>query len=209
VDRATDRSTASDIWDAGMEGGAGAPSALCFERCTLGGDPADKCHALEHVACSHLQAQAGLTGYCRPICSTDQDCGAGACDRHSGACLDRDEPPDGTFGTSCGDEDARCQGLCIELNELASVCSHRCVFGSAAACAGSSAESRGACVTVTQGGGIGDVGYCMPVCDCPEDCPDKTAVCDPFADATLEATLGALGTCVAPELALHEPIDCR
>lgn len=199
--------------DAGIEQDAGAaPSrALCFERCEVGGASAGKCHELPQLACEPLSNAQGRAGFCRPVCSRDLDCGEELfCDRRTGACVDGLTTSGGALGTPCeAGQGSDCEGLCVDVNEARSLCSHRCVFGSANVCASSTPSRKaGGCLTVTPGGGIGDVGFCIALCDCPGDCPDETAVCDPFEDEALERTFGALGTCIDPKLALHEPLSC-
>ena len=195
--------------DAGVEADAGAaPSALCFEGCHVGGYAAGKCHEAPQIACEPLGTKGA--GFCRPVCSTDAECEHGACDRRSGTCIDAPTRRDATFGIPCDHDNNHCDGLCIDVNEKQSLCTHRCVFGSPSSCVDPSAEARGGgCLVVTPGGGIGDIGYCMPLCECPGDCPDKSSVCDPFDDKTLKDTFGTAGVCTAPEIALHEPLECR
>jgi hypothetical protein len=196
--------------DAGLEIDAGVDTsaAFCFERCRLSGSADGKCHELEEVACEPLGAKD--TGFCRPVCSVDSQCPHGACDRRSGACVDRQPRTDTTFGTPCEIDRSDCDGLCIDVNEKQSLCTHRCVFGAPGSCVDPATEGRrGGCVVVTPGGGIGDVGYCMPLCECADNCPDKTSVCDPFKDTTLEKTFGTAGVCTDKDIALNEPLECK
>jgi hypothetical protein len=102
-----------------------------------------------------------------------------------------------------------CDGLCVRLNGVTSVCSRRCVFGDTSECAPATGGLRlGGCLFATQGGSIGDVGYCGELCDCSEDCFEPAFVCDSFDDANLERTFGRKGVCTAPELVLRRALSC-
>jgi hypothetical protein len=202
--------------DAGVDADASASTpaarALCFARCSIG-STREKCRSVPHVACEPApDAATPEVGYCRPICTVDRDCPDGHCDLSRASCVDALAPPPPlAFGARCDvGQLGACQGLCVDLNRQAPICSQRCVFGSADECAPGDMKGRqGACVLTTPAGSIGDTGYCAPLCDCPEDCPNATDLCDPFMDDVLERTLGRPGVCTAPELALHEPLVCE
>jgi hypothetical protein len=138
-------------------------------------------------------------------CGAEPDAGAGPDSA-------TDAPPDAPDDAASADGGSAvwCSGLCVDLGDAASVCSHRCVFGDTAECAPvSGAARRGGCLYVTPGGTVGDLGYCAEVCDCNDQCSEPTSVCDAFGDATLEAAFGRKGVCTAPELALKGPIVCN
>jgi len=209
---------ASDDPDAGADvdadaGGVGldaSVTALCFERCTLGTASSPKCHDQPSVACERLAPGPANAGYCRPLCTVDADCSTGRCDLLNGTCTPAGGASTRNLGRACTEDTSdECGALCVSIDDAPALCSHRCVFGSPADCAPSGAPGRYAgCVLTSRGGGIGDVGYCAQLCDCPDDCGSPTQVCDPFQDDVLESTLGRSGTCTAPELALHEPLIC-
>jgi hypothetical protein len=191
------------------DAGAGR-SSLCFEQCTVGSGASTKCHAAPSVACEPLSG--GSSGaFCRPACSTNRDCPERACNLRTGVCTDEVAGVDSTLGMAC---DARvtsndCDGLCVSLDSSHGVCSHRCIFGDSADCAGTDGiVHAGGCVLSTPGGDIGDVGYCAQLCDCPGDCRDPDFVCDPFEDRTLETAFGRKGVCTPRALALRTPITC-
>jgi hypothetical protein len=199
--------------DAGIDDDAGAErdgiSALCLPRCEVGTGSASKCGSGQS-ACERL-AEESSHGYCRPICTVDSDCSSGQCDLKHGICVAAAPVQGLPMGAACEvlDDHASCTGLCLEIEAAPSMCSHRCVFGSSNECAMGDEQGRqGACVLTTPGGGIGDIGYCAPLCSCPDDCPDSTHVCDPFEDDVLERALGRPGVCTSSELAIHEPLVC-
>jgi len=194
--------------DAGVE--SSEISALCLPRCEVGTNSASKCGSGQ-IACERLGQQSSQ-GYCRPICTIDADCSTGQCDLKHGVCV-AGAPNEGfPMGRACDpldDPADLCAGLCLQIEGAPSMCSHRCVFGSSNECAMGDEEGRqGACVLTTPGGGIGDIGYCAPLCSCPEDCLDPSHVCDPFEDDVLERALGRPGVCTSVELAIHEPLVC-
>ncbi len=103
-----------------------------------------------------------------------------------------------------------CEALCIELNDVASSCSRRCVFGSTEECAPASGGlRRGACMFVTPGGSIGDLGYCAELCDCSDDCIDPTFACDALDDSALELALGRKGVCTLRQLVVKRALACQ
>ena len=215
---------------------AGEGDDLCFESCTVGSSASAKCHERPHVACAPLPdasmpEQSDSTGYCRPLCAVDADCDAGrSCDPARGVCV-ADPVSDPEFGLRCQnagapDDDAdagapgdagtgssgvvdSCTGLCVQLNETPEQCSRACVFGSADECGPASGGlRRGACVFVTPGGGISDLGYCAELCDCNDDCIEPTFVCDEL-DETLRKVFGRGGVCTDPALVLARELACE
>jgi hypothetical protein len=211
-----------DDADAGRS--ASAP-ALCFEGCRLGAAEQSKCHGRARVACAPIEDSPDAGSFCRPLCANDEECGARACDPAHGVCTDGVES-DRTFGLRCeaeaqagvdSDADAGsdasagalCAGLCVQLNAAPALCSRRCVFGAAGECAPASGGlRRGACVFASEGGGIGDVGYCGELCDCNDDCIEATFVCDAFEDKALESAFGHAGVCTDPALVLTHALKC-
>jgi hypothetical protein len=187
-----------------------ARSSLCLEECSVGRFAGAKCHAVPSVACEPLPSSSS-GAFCRPVCSTNLDCDGRTCDVRTGVCTDRVAVADSTLGLTCDARTASndCEGLCVSLDSTHGVCSHRCIFGDSADCAGSSGiVHAGGCVLSTPGGDIGDVGYCAQLCDCPGDCRDPGFACDPFDDRTLETAFGRKGVCTPRALALRTPITC-
>ena len=223
-----------NVDDPGAVGDAGQSGrGLCFEGCTLGASVTTKCGGVSHVACAPLGA-ATAAGYCRPVCSTNADCPSGACDPARGVCV-AGAVTDTTFGLRCsagGDGGAdgaapdgansdgassgpdaggphACGDVCVALGSASDVCSRRCVFGSTDECAPASGGlRRGACLFVTTGGSIGDLGYCGELCDCNDDCVEPSFVCDAFSSASLSNAFGRKGVCTPPELVLNRPLPC-
>jgi hypothetical protein len=176
----------------------GSERALCLEACDFGDPEAleSKCHGRLDVACEELDD----TSFCRPLCMTDADCGVLGCDRLDGVCRSAElVTPDLHFGTEC-DADAEepgCSGLCLELDAQYAICSHRCTFGDASDCAAAGSKLPSACVLVSPGGTLGDVGYCAELCDCNDDCASAAGICASFDDEVLEDTFGYLGSCTS------------
>lgn len=202
--------------DAGVDDDAGAaasadPPALCFEGCALGTGADPKCHGLDHVGCELLSEGSSSDGFCRPLCTTDDDCSDRSCDRRSGACVESPAVPDPTFGRQCDPDGGalECDGLCVDLTDDYAVCSHRCVFGEPGDCTGAPSAPRGGCLFSSEGGSIADVGFCGELCDCPEQCSASGAVCDGFTDEELVRVFGRKGVCAPEALATGEPITCK
>lgn len=198
--------------DGGPDGGA-SPTALCFAACSVGSSAGSKCGGIETVACAPL-AEGKPEGFCRPVCTTDQDCSADRlCDPRTGACVDSSERmPGADLGAPCDPMGAasQCDGICAELSSDSALCSHRCVFGREGDCAPlDDALATGGCLFVTPDGTLGDLGFCAELCDCSDDCVTADAVCDPLDDPDLEAAFGRPGVCTPPDLALGEPIACN
>jgi len=142
------------------------------------------------------------------VCDTmSSGVGAGGADNAAGG-------EGGTFeagaaGAASDETAAACAGQCLKLNGASSVCSRRCVFGNTDECAPATGGlRRGACVFVTPGGTIGDLGYCAELCDCNQDCVEQTFTCEAFDDASLESAFGRKGTCVPPDYAGKHSLVC-
>jgi hypothetical protein len=97
----------------------------------LGTQPneADKCRGRLDVVCAEAPAGSG-TGYCRPACRGDLDCGSRFCNLATGLCADRAAAGD-EIGAEC-DPDATaatCAGACIEHGTTYAECSGVCSYG--------------------------------------------------------------------------------
>jgi hypothetical protein len=210
---------ASDVEDRD-DASASLETALCLESCEVGGGPEGECHAREHVACASLDGE-GSSGFCRPLCSTDDECPV-ACDPRRGVCT-HTPVVDPDFGLRCaqvsanGDSDggtdpgdaSTCTGLCVEVNDAPSVCTRACSFGQSTECAPATfGQRRGGCLLAGEQGGIGDVAYCAELCDCSEDCIEPTFVCDAFDDEDLEAAFERKGVCIDPTLVVNRVVEC-
>jgi hypothetical protein len=197
-------------------------TALCLERCTVGGGPASECHAREQVACASLEAE-GSAGFCRPLCSTDDDCPI-ACDPKHGVCTDtpvvdadfalRCTPPLGAYDDSDGGTDqadaGTCAGVCVKVNDSPSICTRACSFGDASECGPATfGQRRGGCLFAEAEGSFGDLGYCAELCDCSTDCIEPTFVCDAFDDQDLEAAFERKGVCIDPMLVVNRVLECE
>jgi hypothetical protein len=197
--------------DAGFGGTPSEGVAMCFERCTVGADPEDKCHGRADVACEALSDDAPTDGFCRPLCASDADCEDRSCDVRTGACVDAPSVPDTELGRKCSRERGAdgCSGLCVSLSDDYNACGHRCAFGQPGDCAPlQSAAPRGGCLFTSPMGTIGDIGFCAELCDCAVDCSHPDAICDGFTDPELARVFGRAGVCTPPELVLGEALEC-
>jgi len=170
------------------------PAARCFPACSPGDRDDAKCQDATLTACERLPDDTEL-GFCRPFCASDDDCSAGHCDRRNGACVPSAAADD--FGASCVPdvEDPQCFGVCVALEDGFGVCSHRCRYGSAEPCAGG--DGLTFCAYPSEGGDLGDVGYCAELCDCESECSHDGGACDPFESEAVSMALGAAGVCAA------------
>lgn len=196
--------------DSDEDAGARMSAALCFERCELGAEAESDCHARDHVACAPLEEGAASGAFCRPVCANDGDCAAGSCDPRHGVCR-ADAQLDRTFGQTCDPEAnaTACDGLCVKLSDGTGVCSSRCVFGNTEECAPATGNlRRGACVIASEGGAVGDLGYCGELCDCSEDCGGERLVCSAFSQEALAIAFGRKGHCTSAGAVTGEVVRC-
>lgn len=186
----------------------GGGTELCMERCSYGPmasavfDP-DKCHGRLDVACAP-SATPGQP-FCLPRCGTDADCSIDSCNPVTGFCTSR--PPMGLpFGSPCDPMNDQCAGTCSSIPlgtgpGTVDFCGQTCVAGSdqfdMPQCGHDGiGPGIGLCgltfpdVTDNGGPGFGDLGGCVPMCDCDLDCPDPDMVCQPGSQ------LGRAGACV-------------
>lgn len=178
--------------------GVGVPNALCMPKCDLSDGTAASmvCRTTPSSACEPLDATS--EGFCRPFCQFDGDCPSGHCDRQVGVCL-ADAPAQQplTFGSNCDPSSPTCDGVCLQLGTNASICSNRCVFGTATECAVDGASPlAGVCAYPASEANPGNLGYCTPLCDCNSDCVASGFVCDAFSSTATASILSHKGMCV-------------
>jgi hypothetical protein len=148
--------------------------AYCLPGCVIGTQPneEDKCRGRIDLVCSEFPTGSGV-GYCRPACRGDIDCGSRYCDLATGFCADRPfagEP----IGAPCDSISTTrsCAGGCIEHGSSYAECSGVCSYGTAG-CGqtGATLPLDNFCyLDPTSRSGAGDLGYCVRVCDCDDDC---------------------------------------
>jgi hypothetical protein len=171
--------------------------AYCLPGCVLGSQPneEDKCRGRLDLVCAEAPAGSG-TGYCRPSCRGDLDCGSRFCNLATGLCADRAATGD-EIGAECEPDAtaATCAGGCIEHGPSYAECSGVCSYGTpGCGQAGDDAPFDSYCyLDPTGASGAGDLGYCAKACDCDEDCERDDAVCEPLPE--LEAKTGRAGIC--------------
>jgi hypothetical protein len=192
------------------------PPALCFEECIIGTRSTSDgvCHELPGVACDLLEEdeEEEGQGFCRPFCTTNADCGERFCSLKHAVCVEDEVSTNENFGLGCDVDDTSgfCDGLCLSLTDDYAVCSHRCIFGEPGDCFGDDNDIPvGGCLFTSEGGEIGDIGYCSQLCDCDQQCLAPEAICDLFEDKNLEKAFGRLGVCVLSDLALGDGMPCE
>lgn len=181
---------------------SGESKAYCFSACDYGVAGIAKCGGRPDVAREQLNSDA--LGFCRPLCTKDEDCAALHCDRRNGVCSG--QKTNDELGQPCS-PDAGCAGICVRLNDSVGICSHRCVYGSATSCAGAGG-SPGLCALMAPGGAFGDVGYCAELCDCNAECAHPDVHCDPFSTQTVRDLTGHAGVCAVTENSEREELRC-
>jgi hypothetical protein len=183
------------IWDGGTPNKTADDAAYCLPGCKLGTQPseADKCRGRVDMVCTESAAGSG-SGYCRPACRSNIDCGGRACNLKTGLCGDQAPGPD-PIGAPCDTTADMCSGGCIQHGGTYQECSGVCSYGTAACGQTSSrAPLNYYCyqdpATIS---GDGDLGYCSRLCDCDKDCGRADAVCEP--KASLQSKTGRAGVC--------------
>lgn len=182
-------------------------AAYCFPSCTFGPSDVTKCGERTDLACEATTSD-GDAGFCRPICTRDEQCSGRRCDRRRGVCSDASNVDD--FGLPCDPdaEETGCSGVCVTLDDEApGFCSHRCLYGDAEACNGDP-TNPGLCAFASPGGSLGDVGYCAELCDCSAECSHSEAQCDPFSSQATRDLLGKAGVCTLADDSETEPLVC-
>jgi len=193
-----------------------AGNGFCLGLCQPGADPTGqqliKCGDNRAQACVQAGMNQGL-GLCLPVCQSDEGCGNRFCDPGGlGLCVD-EAPAGGGVGSPCtvdteGEDCA--SGICLEYRDgeelVGSFCSANCTLGEFdAGCGfalGSTADREAACLARRfSTGGIGDLGFCIELCDVDQDCSQSGDgwVCDPFPGG-LDAELGRAGGCIPAAL---------
>jgi hypothetical protein len=179
-------------------------TAFCMEQCNVGptqtGD--EKCHSRKDMACDDSPG----TGFCRPVCRNDRDCGTRKCDLGTGFCLDAADLT-GTLpiGTPCtpGAAVDKCLGSCVPLtsNDAGTgpgMCAGFCTIGGLGCGADATSQSTlaAACLFdgTMAGGDVGDIGLCGQLCDCNDECKAYNRTCRPFPTAE-QASFGRKGYC--------------
>jgi len=175
--------------------------AYCFEFgqynpvsvCLLGCEPnspltSEKCNdRLVGVVCAPVDG-INPPGACYPLCQGDAECGRGLyCDPYSGLCTDG-EPEGDPLGSECsvdevtGDDD--CAGFCLPVRAdetstetLVSFCSQPCTVGWGCHWDEPDGPAEGACWPASADAQFGDLGYCIQLCNCNDDCVHRGLVC--------------------------------
>src|SRR5690606_35587032 len=91
--------------------------AFCFPACAPGVAQLDKCGERTEVACEPLELEPSA-GFCRPLCTRDEECRHGGCDQRRGVCTTL-APSGAAFGQPCSPnaEPSECAGLCLDLGD--------------------------------------------------------------------------------------------
>jgi hypothetical protein len=186
----------------------------CFGLC-IPGQSSFKCGSDRAQACVAVATDFGV---CLPRCTSDAACGPGRfCDPgETGLCVDV-QPQGGKVGDPCtvATEVTDCaSGLCLRYADpndrtvvAGSFCSASCTLGLANGCGfddvAGGRRQAGCFQEQLDGGELGDLGLCFPLCDTTEDCAQAGNgwLCEPFGDVSVEQELGRLGECVPAVLA--------
>lgn len=191
-------------------------AGLCLRTCRSM-DPTsvaeNKCLSRHDVVCQSaaylsIEEFTGLRqpGLCLPQCGSDQDCGGGRfCDLARGVCAST-RPSGAAVGERCEVDGDCLGGRCLTDGPDERFCTSPCVFGQPVGCGEGAAVSprNVACLAPVIRGfvsseGIGDVGFCLEVCDVDADCAQAATrdwVCLPDAEAE---RFGRSGLCRAPQ----------
>src|SRR5258708_7237343 len=116
------------LYDGGTPSDPADDISYCLPGCKHGTQPneLDKCRGRIDLVCSE-SAAGSASGYCRPACRSNIDCGARVCDLKTGLCGDGPATGD-PIGASCDVTASTCGGGCIEhggaFNECSGVCRH-------------------------------------------------------------------------------------
>ena len=150
-----------------------------------------------------LDATECVLPVCLPKCRTDSDCPEGRfCDPGYGECVDA-EPEGKALNELCDDTAAEdeCLGFCSGGDDIEARCLETCVFDVYPACGSESTENgTAACLVPYVGADIGDLGFCVGLCDCNSECPDEGMVCLSFESIGFEPpeVQGRAGFCALP-----------
>ena len=162
-----------------------------------------------------LDATECVLPVCLPKCRADSDCPEGRfCDPGFGECVD--EQPEGkALNEVCDDTAAEdeCLGFCSGGDDVEARCLETCVLGVYPACGSESTESGTAdCLYPYVGEDVGDLGFCIGLCDCNSDCPDEGLVCVSFESLDFDPPeiRGRAGFCAPPGEDVEEDqiLDC-
>jgi hypothetical protein len=183
--------------------------SYCLQGCTIGPTAANdqKCHKRLDVACDDQNSTDG-TGFCRPVCRGDFDCGSRKCDLGTGFCQDAAKLGTLAIGSACDPKAAKdpCAGVCVPVSSKApagpGLCEGFCSLGGVGCGVDPAYKGPGqvACLfdgTTGRGGDLGDLGLCGSLCDCDKDCNVPGRVCRPFTQATEAAGFQRAGYCAS------------
>lgn len=161
-----------------LKGDCTAPNFDCPKGEACGND--NKCHTLIPA--------------CMPRCATDAECGTGLhCNPGTGLCS-ATAPTGKDLGEACtSDPDAGtddCKGTCLNFGDPLKACGAACTLGSNPSCGwNGQGAAPSACIYLSSivsdnGGGIGDLGFCIQFCDCNADCKNPGLICHDFGNDT-------------------------
>ncbi len=171
----------------GGESGTGICSRVCSDPTDCGEDATCQKIGDERICvrtCSgseSLDAFCGATltcdalgKYCRPQCTTDENCAVGVCDNASGLCKTGVSSEGDPVGSVCAPEGTTCGSVCTELDDGYALCSAHCSVGS------SCPDDESVCVNDDEPGRAGVAGSCIELCNAGQGCKDPEASCDSF-----------------------------
>lgn len=153
---------------------------------------------------------------CLPKCRSDGDCPDDRfCDPGLGECVD-DEPNGLGLNEIC-DPDAttdECNGFCAagSTADEPARCFQTCTLGVYPTCGSESLDDGTAecLIPYIDGADIGDLGFCVQLCDCNSDCPDEGIDCISFESIDFDPTIvrGRAGFCATGADDTVEVLTC-
>lgn len=174
-----------------MDSQSQCESGICLRTCRSQNPTSfveNKCLSRADVACQS-EAYLGIAefsgsrqrGLCLPQCGSDEDCGGRFCDLARGLCVSA-RPPGAPVGALCQVDSDCLGGSCVPADSTGTllICTSPCVFGQPIGCGdGVSADPRNySCLAPLISGvfigseGLGDVGFCVEICDVDADCAE-------------------------------------
>jgi len=191
---------------------AGRPDAVC-DILPVGVSCSTNAECGTGTAC--LDATECVLPVCLPKCRADSDCPEGRfCDPSYGECVD-EEPEGKALNELCDDtaEEDECLGFCSGGDDVEARCLETCVLGVYPACGSDSTDNGTAdCLLPYVGEDIGDLGFCIGLCDCNSDCTDDGMVCLSFESIDFDPpeVRGRAGFCapMADDIEEDQILDC-
>jgi len=192
----------------------------CVPGCTPGAtsDSAPpKCGGRPGVACFPLDSDVPPLGLCYPLCQSHGQCGPDRfCNPETGLCT-ADEIEGLPTGSECNYNPAtdlhQCAGLCLPLSDgsggeiVTDVCTQYCAYGYGCGWDDQADPADGVCNPFTEDTDVYDVGWCLQLCDCTDDCRNPNMICAAMYPDNAQY-FHRLGFCTLPDPEDTELVNC-